>query len=68
MSCPRERREHDEFTLVCEKGVRAARSAGRAVPEEECQLRTCFQRDIDRITHCKAFRRLKHKTQVFLQP
>ena len=68
MSCPRERREHDEFTLVCEKGVRAACSAGRAVPEEECQLRTCFQRDIDRITHCKAFRRLKHKTQVFLQP
>jgi dGTPase len=31
-------------------------------------MRTCFQRDVDRVTHCKAFRRLKHKTQVFLQP
>ena len=68
MPSPRERRELDELTLVCEKGVRASQSAGRAVPEEECSLRTCFQRDVDRITHCKAFRRLKHKTQVFLQP
>ena len=43
-------------------------SKGRAVPEPECEIRTCYQRDIDRITHCKAFRRLKHKTQVFLKP
>lgn len=68
MSCPREKREQDELALVCERGVRAAGSAGRAVQEPECAVRTCFQRDVDRITHCKAFRRLKHKTQVFLQP
>jgi dGTPase len=42
--------------------------AMRAVPEEECSLRTPFQRDRDRIVHCKAFRRLKHKTQVFVAP
>lgn len=46
----------------------ACRSAGRCRPEEECDLRTCFQRDRDRIIHCGAFRRLKHKTQVFLSP
>lgn len=43
-------------------------SKGRKIPEEECELRTCYQRDRDRIIHCKAFRRLKHKTQVFLSP
>lgn len=68
MLSPREMREKDELTLVCELGVRAADSKGRPVPEPECDIRTCFQRDVDRITHCKAFRRLKHKTQVFLQP
>ena len=41
---------------------------GRERPEEECPLRTPYQRDRDRIIHCKAFRRLKHKTQVFLSP
>ncbi len=41
---------------------------GRACPEEECDLRTPYQRDRDRIIHCKSFRRLKHKTQVFLAP
>ena len=46
----------------------SADSKGRQRPEEECPIRTCFQRDIDRIVHSKAFRRLKHKTQVFLQP
>ncbi len=64
----RELRQRDELTLVCERGVRAADSAGRPRPEPECEMRTCFQRDVDRITHSKAFRRLKHKTQVFLQP
>jgi dGTPase len=42
--------------------------AVRAFPEEDCGLRTPFQRDRDRIVHCKAFRRLKHKTQVFVAP
>ncbi|MDO5601896.1 MAG: deoxyguanosinetriphosphate triphosphohydrolase [Oscillospiraceae bacterium] len=44
------------------------RNAGRPVPEEPDELRTDFQRDRDRIIHCKAFRRLKQKTQVFLSP
>ena len=49
-------------------GIRAEDSRGRLHPEEECAIRTCFQRDVDRITHSKSFRRLKHKTQVFLRP
>ena len=68
MACPREKREILERTLVGEYGVRAENSVGRAQPEEECGIRTCFQRDVDRITHSKAFRRLKHKTQVYLRP
>ena len=43
-------------------------SAGRRRAEEPCPLRSCFQRDRDRIIHCKSFRRLKQKTQVFLAP
>lgn len=48
----------------------AAKSAGaaRPIPEEECAVRTAFQRDRDRILHSKSFRRLKHKTQVFIAP
>lgn len=68
MSCPREERENLERLIIGQYGVLSANSAGRPVPEDECDVRTCFQRDVDRITHSKSFRRLKHKTQVFLQP
>ena len=64
----REKREEMEKSLICEYGIRSADSRGREREEEPCPLRTCFQRDVDRITHSKSFRRLKHKTQVFLQP
>lgn len=43
-------------------------SRGRLRQEDECDIRTCYQRDRDRIIHCNSFRRLKHKTQVFLSP
>lgn len=65
---PRETREQLEQVLIGPDGVKSIDSRGRVRPEPECDLRTCFQRDIDRVTHSKAFRRLKHKTQVFLQP
>jgi dGTPase len=48
--------------------VRSYETRGRLEPEEECGLRTPFQRDRDRIVHSKAFRRLKQKTQVFIDP
>lgn len=44
------------------------KSRGRDIPEEQCDIRTVYQRDRDRILHCKSFRRLKNKTQVFLTP
>lgn len=47
---------------------RSSQSKGREIFEEECDLRTAYQRDRDRIIYCKSFRRLKHKTQVFLSP
>ena len=68
MPCPREKREALEHYIVGEYGTLAENSAGRLTPEPQDEIRTCFQRDIDRITHSKSFRRLKHKTQVFLQP
>jgi dGTPase len=58
-----------EDVLLGPLAVRSATSRGRLHPEpEDCSLRSPFQRDRDRIVHCKAFRRLKHKTQVFIAP
>ena len=68
MATPREEREKLEFTLLSPLACHASDSIGREKDEEPCTLRTCFQRDVDRVSYCKAFRRLKHKTQVFLSP
>lgn len=65
---PREVIEQREDAWLSPRAVRASASKGREVPEAEDDLRTCFQRDRDRIIHSKAFRRLMHKTQVFLAP
>ena len=65
---PRVERLELEQLMLSPRASFAAQSKGRQRPEPECAIRTCYQRDIDRITHSKSFRRLKHKTQVFLQP
>lgn len=64
----REISEQNERLILCDKAMFSSKTAGRKQPETESDLRTCYQRDRDRIIHCKAFRRLKHKTQVFLSP
>ncbi len=63
----RQRAEEKEERLS-RYAVKSRSSRGRPRLEEPCPVRTAFQRDRDRITHCKAFRRLKHKTQVFIAP
>lgn len=64
----REEQEKNEHERLSSYASFSDESKGRDVPEQECDLRTVYQRDRDRIIHCKAFRRLKHKTQVFLSP
>lgn len=60
-----EKREHEILSAFAAK---ADESRGRAVADEQCDFRTVYQRDRDRIVHSKSFRRLMHKTQVFLAP
>jgi dGTPase len=64
----REMLEKIELDTLVPRAARSAETRGRDRAEEEDDLRPSYQRDRDRIIHCKAFRRLKHKTQVFLAP
>jgi len=64
----REQTQENERKSLSPLACLSEHSRGRRREEPECAIRTCFQRDTDRIVYSKAFRRLKHKTQVFLQP
>ncbi len=64
----REQMREREEAMLSPLACKSSQSRGRARAEEECAIRAPFQRDTDRIVYSKAFRRLKHKTQVFLQP
>lgn len=68
METVRERIEKQENEYLSPKALKSRNSRGRKIYEPPCSIRTDFQRDRDRIIHCKSFRRLKHKTQVFLAP
>jgi len=64
----REHHEETEARTLSKFAALSRNTLGRAKPEEKCEFRTDFMRDRDRITHCKSFRRLMHKTQVFISP
>lgn len=64
----RQKNEETEKKFLSPYAALSCESKGRDREEPQCDLRTVYQRDRDRIIHCKAFRRLKHKTQVFLAP
>ena len=64
----REELEEREREILAPEAARSGDTKGRLRPETEDPIRPAFQRDRDRIIHCKAFRRLKHKTQVFFAP
>ena len=64
----RERTESWEEQYLSKRAMLSIKSLGRKEKDEFCSIRTIFQQDKDRILHCKSFRRLKHKTQVFIAP
>ena len=64
----REQTEEIEKQILSPLAALSSKTQGRDIYESPCDLRTEYQRDRDRIIHCKSFRRLKHKTQVFLAP
>ncbi len=68
MTCIREEIENRELSTLSPFASFACKTQGREVFEGPCEMRTEYQRDRDRIIHCKSFRRLKHKTQVFISP
>ena len=68
MESPREVREALEAQMLSPQASFSTRTKGREFDEAECEIRTCYQRDIDRVIYCNTFRRLKDKTQVFLRP
>ena len=63
----RERIENNEDLTLIPQAIHSNKSMGREIKEEADNIRTCFMVDRDRIIHCKSFRRLKHKTQVYIR-